>query len=69
MTSRHLRRHGRTPWTHTCSCGRRSYESRKIARAAVRREHPGEDLHAYECDRSTALTPAWHIGRPRVSHG
>ncbi|MEV7422829.1 hypothetical protein [Streptomyces sp. NPDC091212] len=45
-----------------CSaCGRRSYQTRKIARRAARTIYPGQHLCTYRCG------DAWHIGhrRPR----
>lgn len=46
------------PWFR-CSCGKRGYSSRKMARRA-RAGLPGENLHIYQCPSSHA--PSWHLG-------
>jgi hypothetical protein len=41
----------------TCEhCGKGCWTSKKIAKAAARRNHPGERLSVYECGRW------WHYG-------
>ena len=44
--------------TACASCGKRYYVSRKVARKAARRNHPGQHMSAYlGCDGS-----GWHLG-------
>lgn len=44
----------------TCPvCGKGTYLSRKDARTAARRNHPGARLHAYECEPGSGR---WHYG-------
>lgn len=38
---------------------KRGYSSKREAKRAAKRWHPGEHLDAYPCDRGTGL---WHIG-------
>lgn len=50
--------HGHPDWTTCLHCGKRSYRSRKEAKAAARTESlPG--MSAYECHSQPG---AWHIG-------
>lgn len=45
------------PWRHTCErCGKQGYQSRKAARRAARRFHPGERMSTYQCG------DCWHNG-------
>lgn len=43
------------PW-----CGKRSYRTKKIAKAAIRGLHPAERMNAYPCPYSS--NDDWHIG-------
>jgi hypothetical protein len=44
----------------TCTwCGKGSYTSRKAARNASRRHHPGQPLNAYRCPVAEKI---WHYG-------
>ncbi len=49
-------------WVGRCSaCDKIAYWSRKLARQARRRLHPGDSvLHPYRCPE----TGMWHLGHP-----
>ncbi|WP_157978665.1 MULTISPECIES: hypothetical protein [Nocardia] len=58
-----------SPWLRDgyigeCSCGKRSFESRKAAKLYGRREYPGKRLQAYRCRKNRA--GAWHVGHVAV---
>lgn len=44
------------PLTHCTVCGKLVYATRKAAKAAARRAHPGERMNAYRCNGW------WHYG-------
>lgn len=55
-----LRPHSHVPYLFTCrSCEKRTYDSRREARAAARRAHPDDLLAAYACPHNPQW---WHIG-------
>lgn len=59
-------RHGQSyPWIRCAECGKRGYESRKIAKRAARAHH-GHHLGQYRCDSGL-----WHLGHlaQAVMHG
>ena len=41
-------------------CGKQVFRTRKEARAAGKKNHPGEHMIAYECDRKGS--GLWHYG-------
>ena len=46
--------------SRTCACGKQAYRSRRDARTAARRLHPGDTrLSAYACQLEDG---AWHLG-------
>lgn len=51
----------------TCQCGKRSYLTRKDAKAAARRWHAGDHMSPYMCEHGRW----WHIGHlaPGVLEG
>ena len=62
MSTRH---HDPTPLTHCTVCGKLVFPSRKAAKTAARRAHPGERMNAYRCNGW------WHYGHlmPYVKSG
>lgn len=48
------------PVDRCTACDKGCYPSRKHARAAARRHHPGEHKQAYRCPHNPAI---WHYGR------
>lgn len=49
-------RPGPSPRGACPACGKLMFDSRKVAKAAARRAHPGERLNAYQCG------DWWHYG-------
>jgi hypothetical protein len=47
---------------NTCRCGKRAYVSRKFARKAAKRNHPGDCVNSFRCSLNTGY---WHIGHLR----
>lgn len=47
----------RIDWVGTCSCGKRTYKTRKDARRAAKAGHAGEHMSVYRCAQGH-----WHIG-------
>jgi hypothetical protein len=48
-------------WMHTCSCGKRSYASRRDARHAAKAEFPNRHMSEYRC-----ADGSWHYGQIHV---
>ena len=48
----------RPTWLGTCTCGKRSYATRRDARHMAHAGHPEGGLSEYRCDESGL----WHIG-------
>lgn len=44
----------------TCGCGKRGYTTRKDAKTAGRRAHPGDHMSTYVCSASDS--GYWHYG-------
>lgn len=54
-----------TSFANTCPCGKRSYHTKKLAKAA--RKNHGRDLRAYRCPEFDG----WHLGHlpDDIRHG
>jgi hypothetical protein len=65
MSGRHVKERLHGVAGFCVPCGKYTYPTRKDAKAALRRAHPGDHQTAYACPEGTGY---WHFGHSDAKH-